>query len=114
MASLAWLNPPREVLELGSPERVFHSRQTALGMKIFIAALVVLALVSGLGLTIVRFYTRLIPKNYWTISEIASEAILGLGLLLLLLIFILRMRRPKYLYAFYNAGLVVYQKGHWG
>src|ERR1700686_3100896 len=114
MASLAWLNAPTEVLELGPPERVFHSRQTPLVKTVAVWSLIVLALLVSVGLLSLRLYTKLIPNTYVTTVDIVSGVIAGCGAFAFLIVFASSLRRPNYLYAFYPEGLVIYQHQKWG
>jgi len=114
MASVAWLHPPADVLALGQPERVFHSRQKPLGRTITVWVLILLALLGSGGLLFVRFYTKLIPNTYLITADMISGIIAGCAVFSLLVIFTSRLRRPDYLYAFYPQGMVIYQHDKWG
>jgi hypothetical protein len=114
MASIAWLHPPADVLALGQPEHVFHSRQKPAGQKIAVWALILLALLVSSALLIVRFYTKLIPNSYLITTDMVSGIIAGCAAFGFLVVFASNLRKPNYLYAFYQQGLVIYQHEKWG
>jgi hypothetical protein len=114
MASVGWLHPPADVLALGQPERVFHSRQVPIARKVAVWTLILLALLGSVGLLIVRFSTNLIPHTYLMTVDMVSGITAGCAVFAFFVTLAVSLRKPNYLYAFYPQGLVIYQHEKWG
>jgi hypothetical protein len=114
MSSLAGMNPPREVLELGTPDKVYRPMAVTRGMVLFTYIGGTVALLLGIGMIVLKDFLGLIPAEAGSTVYVMAAIFIGGALFMFIGLTSMQNSKPKYLYAFYPAGLVMYLKGEWG